>query len=104
MPKLTSMRNNHFEDPFLKILPKLDLHGETRDTIRFLILDFLKVNIILGKEKVQIVHGRHSDILKKATHEILSKCNYVKKYSTYGSNDGVTIVELNNKVNTNPLR
>lgn len=84
----------HFEDPFLNILPKLDLHGETRDTIRFLILDFININIKMGKEKIQIVHGRHGGILRKETHEILRKCPYVKRFSTYGSNDGVTIVEL----------
>lgn len=86
---------SYFEDPFLKILPKLDLHGETRDTIRFLILDFIKMNVKLGKEKVQIVHGRHGGILRKETHDILRKCPLVKSFSTYGSNEGVTVVELN---------
>lgn len=88
------MESKYFEDPFLKILPKLDLHGETRDTIRFLIIDFLKVNTLMGKEKVQIVHGRHGSVLRKETHEILKKCPYVKSFSLYGFNDGVTIVEL----------
>ena len=88
------MKNKIFEDPFLKILPKLDLHGETRDTIRFLIIDFINMNIKLNKDKIQIVHGRHGGILKKETHEILKKCPEVKKFNTYGSNDGVTVVEL----------
>lgn len=88
--------NNHFEDPFVKILPKLDLHGETSDTIRYLIIDFLNVNLRLGKMKVVIVHGRHGNILKKRTHEILKSLKCVDKFYTYGSNDGITIVELLN--------
>lgn len=88
------MNKEYFNDPFLNILPKLDLHGETRDTIRYLILDFINVNIKQGCLKVQIVHGRHGGILKKETHEILRKCKEVKSFSLYGFNDGVTIVEL----------
>lgn len=88
------MKSKHFEDPFLNILPKLDLHGETRDTIRALIYDFLKVNVILKKYKVQIIHGRHGTVLKKETHEILKRCPLVEKYYLYYQNDGITIVEL----------
>lgn len=89
------MNKTPFSDPFLNILPKLDLHGETRDTIRFLIVDFINMNIKMGKDKIQIVHGRHGKILRKETHEILRKCPQVKNYYIYGFNDGVTIVELN---------
>lgn len=88
------MKENFFEDPFLKILPKLDLHGETSDTIQFLILEFINANIKMGKYKIQIVHGRHGSILKKRTHEILSKAHFVDKYYLYNFNDGITIVEL----------
>lgn len=88
------MKNKQFEDPFLKILPTLDLHGETRDTIRALILDFLKVETILGKYKVVIIHGRHGKVLREETHEILKKCPYVDRFYLYSFNDGLTIVEL----------
>jgi len=88
--------NKPFIDPFLQILPKLDLHGETSDTIRALIIDFINVNIKLKKYKVQIVHGRHGGILKNKTHEILKKLPTVERYYTYYNNDGVTIVELKN--------
>lgn len=84
-----------FCDPFLNILPKLDLHGETSDTIQALILDFINVNLKMGYYKIQIVHGRHGSVLKKETHRILSQNKKVKNYHIYNLNDGVTIVELN---------
>ncbi len=88
------MSEKYFNDPFINILPKLDLHGETSDTIKFLIIDFLKMNKKLGKNTVIIVHGRHGTILKNKTHEILKTIPTVKKFYTYYSNDGITIVEL----------
>lgn len=83
-----------FEDPFLHILPKLDLHGETSDTVKALIVDFINVNQKMNNHKLVIVHGRHGGILKKTTHDILRKMPEVERFYTYYSNDGVTIVEL----------
>lgn len=94
MLKSVVKMNKVFEGPFLHILPKLDLHGETSDTIRALIVDFIRVNKKLGHHKLVIVHGRHGGVLKKTTHQILSKLPEVAKFYTYFSNDGVTIVEL----------
>lgn len=88
------MRTEHFVDPFLNILPKLDLHGETRDVVRYLILDFINTNLQMGNYKLQIVHGRRGKVLKNETHAILKECRLVERYYVYGSNDGVTIVEL----------
>lgn len=86
--------DRYYEDPFLNILPKLDLHGETRDTVRFLVLDFIKINKMLNNEKLVIVHGRHGGILKREIHEILRRHKDVDRFYIYGSNDGITIVEL----------
>ncbi len=91
--------SNYFEDPFIKILPKLDLHGETRDTIKALIVDFIKTNIKMHNMKVVIIHGRHGGILKKETHEILKRQPNILRYYTYYSNDGITIVELKSEQN-----
>lgn len=88
------MKYGYFIDPFLNILPKLDLHGETADVVEYLVLDFLRANRKMGKLKVQIIHGRHGGILKRRTHEVLEKCNFVDKFYIYPENDGVTIVEL----------
>lgn len=83
----------HFIDPFLKIMPSLDLHGETSDTIKALIEDFISYNNKLEKKKMAIIHGRHGKILKKTTHEIISKNKLVNKYYIYPQNDGITIIE-----------
>lgn len=92
--------DRRFDDPFMNILPFIDLHGETRDTIRALVLDFIKINMKMGKYKVLIIHGRGEGILKEATHEILKRHEYVERYQVYGSNDGVTIVELKRETKT----
>lgn len=83
-----------FTDPFMNILPYIDLHGETRDTIRALVLDFIEMNKKMGQYKILIIHGKGEGILKKATHELLRYDKDVERFYVYGSNDGVTIVEL----------
>ena len=49
-------------------LPKLDLHGETRDSARILVLEFLEYNYMLGQTELVIVHGIGEGILKKEVH------------------------------------
>lgn len=83
-----------FRDPFMNILPCLDVHGETRDTVVFPVLDFIEMNIKMKKYKVVIIHGRHGGVLKKAVHETLRTSKKVERFYVYGSNDGVTVVEL----------
>ena len=82
-------------DPFLKILPQLDVHGETRDTVMTVVNDFINENYHLGKEKVCVVHGKGKDILRKTIHTELKKNKQVKKYYLYNFNLGCTIIELN---------
>ena len=82
-------------DPFLKILPQLDVHGETRDTVMTVVKDFINENYHLGKEKVVVVHGKGKDILRKEIHKELKKNKQVKKYYLYNLNLGCTIIELN---------
>ncbi len=82
-------------DPFLKILPQLDVHGETRDTVMTVVNDFINENYHLGKEKVVVVHGKGKDILRKEIHKELKKNKQVKKYYLYNLNLGCTIIELN---------
>ena len=88
------MKNKYFEDPFLKILPTLDVHGETSDTVVFVVKDFINVNYKMGKRKIAIIHGRHGKILKGVVHDLLKREKRVTKYYTYPGNDGITIVEL----------
>ena len=84
-------------DPFTFYMPHLDLHGETVESSIFLINDFLKDNYKLKNDKIVIIHGRSTGILKKATIDTLKKSKLVKKYNIDPVNDGQTIVELNIK-------
>ena len=88
--------NNHFIDPFLKILPGIDLHGETGDTAVFIIKDFINMNLKLKKNKIYFIHGRNGHVLKDTLHNILKKDKRVEEFYVYGQNDGITIVKLKN--------
>jgi len=81
-------------DPFTYYLPHLDLHGETIESSNYLINNFLKDNYNLNNNKVIIIHGKSTGILKKATHNLLKKSKLVNKYYVDSQNDGQTIVEL----------
>ena len=84
-----------YNDIFLNILPSLDLHGNTSDMIEVLIREFLNDNYKLKNFNVVIVHGKGEGILKRRTHEILSRDKRVAKYYLDGFNTGCTIVEMN---------
>ena len=81
-------------DPFISNYPTLDLHGETSDIARALIIDFIEVNYNLGKEKVVIIHGKGKGILKDVVKETLKESKHVNKFYIYGFNDGMTIASL----------
>lgn len=83
-----------YDDIFLKILPSLDLHGNTRDMIEILIDEFLNDNFKLGRKKVVIVHGKGEGILKMRCHELLKRNKKVKTYYLDSFNTGCTIVEM----------
>ena len=50
--------------------------------------------IKLKKDRIIIIHGKGTGILKKATHNYLKKDKRVIKYYIDGMNDGQTILEL----------
>ena len=81
-------------NPFLNVLPSLDLHGEITAIAPNLINEFLHDCLKLKSYKVIIIHGHGTGALQKATHEFLKKDKRVKKYYIDGSNDGCTIIEL----------
>lgn len=78
-------------DLFINSLPRLDLHGETSDIARVLIIKFIEENYYLGKNKVVIIHGKGTGVLKKVTSDTLKESKYVTKFHIYGLNDGITI-------------
>ena len=81
-------------DPFTVYLPHLDLHGEVRDSVKFLVDTFVKDNYLLKKDKVIIIHGRSGGVLRKEVHLVLKNNEYVKDYYVDSVNSGQTIVEL----------
>ena len=81
-------------DIFINNLPSLDLHGYDRESARVAINDFINDNIHMKNQKIVIIHGKGTGILKEVTRNTLSKSKYVKNFQTSYFNDGCTIVEL----------
>lgn len=82
-------------NPFLNILPSIDVHGCTRDMIKHILNEFINDNIKMCNKKIIIIHGKGSGILKNEIHELLSRDKRVNKYYLDGFNIGQTIIELN---------
>lgn len=76
-------------------IPSIDLHGETRDSARVLVMEFINDNIKLKNEKVLIIHGIGSGALKNEVHKNLKINKKVKSYKLDNFNNGCTVVELN---------
>jgi len=74
--------------------PKLDVHGETRDTVYTVVKNFINDNIKLKNKIIIIVHGKGSGILKDEIHYILKQMKEVKSFHLDYWNQGVTIVEI----------
>lgn len=87
------MMNKHL-DPFTSYFPHLDLHGETVESATFLINMFINEHVKIKSNKVIIIHGKSSGILKKTTQDVLKASKLVNKYYIDPANDGQTIVEL----------
>lgn len=75
--------------------PKLDVHGETRDTVYTVVKNFINDNIKLRNSIIIIVHGKGSGILKEEIHYRLKDMKEVKNFHLDYWNQGVTVVELN---------
>ena len=85
---------NKIIDPFLYNIPSIDLHGDDRDTARVRIKDFIKDNVTMKNEKIEIIHGIGTGILRKVTQNTLQENKYVIEYKTSYFNRGSTIVWL----------
>lgn len=81
-------------DPFIEILPQLDVHGFTEDTVMTVVNDFINDNYKLYKRKICVIHGKGSGILKCKIHQSLKGNKYVERYYLYNMNIGCTIIEL----------
>ncbi len=75
-------------------MPILDLHGQDRDSARIMINDFIDDHYKMKTEKVIIVHGIGTGILKKETQKTLKNNKKVQEYKIDNFNDGMTVVLL----------
>lgn len=75
-------------------IPSIDLHGETREIARILVNNFIDDSCKMGYEKVIIIHGIGTGILKKEVQEVLKNDRRVEKAYIDFFNVGCTIVEL----------
>ena len=82
-------------NPFLDILPCIDVHGYNRDMIKYTLDIFIKDNIKMKNKKIIIIHGKGEGILKEEIHSLLKKDKRVQKFYLDGFNNGCTIIELN---------
>ena len=78
--------------------PSLDLHGSDRDYTKIQINDFIYDNYLIKNEKILVIHGNGSGIIKKVTQETLKKNKYVLEYKIDNFNSGMTVVTLKKRV------
>lgn len=75
-------------------LDSIDLHGLDRDYSRILIEDFVRDSYKMKKEKIIIVHGNGTGIIKKVTQDTLRHNKFVEEFKIDNFNTGMTIVTL----------
>lgn len=79
---------------FYSSMPKLDLHGETKDSSRVLLKEFINDNYKLGNTHIAVIHGIGSGTLKKEVHLLLKRNKLVSSFKLDNFNIGCTLVEL----------
>ena len=71
--KRQTYQKKTWSDPFINILPSIDLHGYSRDLIYTPVNDFINDNLKLGKKKIVVVHGIGEGILKEELTNLINK-------------------------------
>ena len=84
----------HKGSPFLNILPSIDVHGFTRETVYVPVSDFINDNIKLRNKKIVIIHGIGYGILRDEINRRFKRYKRVKKLYLSIDNAGCTIIEL----------
>ena len=74
--------------------PKIDVHGETTETVVFVVQDFIKDNYKMKNNNFYIIHGNGSGILRKTVIDVLQKDKRVIQYKVGNPNIGCTNVWL----------
>ena len=84
----------HKGSPFLNILPSIDVHGFTMETVYVPVSDFINDNIKLRNKKIVIIHGISYGILRDEINRRFKRDKRVKKLYLSIDNAGCTIIEL----------
>ena len=84
-------------DIFLERLPKIDLHGYDRDSARVSVNNFVDEAYFMNYDKIVIIHGIGSGILREVGSDTLRKNKKVQSFNVVGSNIGCTLVKIANK-------
>lgn len=74
--------------------PRLDVHGETYDSVSLYVTQFIDDNYKLGNKYIAIVHGKGEGILKKRVHELLKINRKVEDFYLNNWNIGETVIVL----------
>ena len=74
--------------------PKIDVHGETTETVVFVVHDFIKDNYKMKNKYIVVIHGKGSGALKRKVHEILNQDKLVANFELDVMNIGQTLIEL----------
>ena len=86
--------NKIIHDPFTYFMPKIDLHGETTDTFKYVLECFINDNIKLGNEFIIAIHGKGSGALKKAVMDYLKRNKDVIDFNMDPLNEGQVIIKI----------
>jgi len=74
--------------------PTINLHGETKDTVVYILNDFINDNVLLKEEYIGVIHGYSSTILRNRVHELLKQNKCVESFKIDMFNPGLTIIKL----------
>lgn len=74
-------------------LPIIDLHGENSETALYRLQEFINDQIILGHQKIIVIHGIGQGILRSTIRDYVNK-HYQYTYEIDIYNDGMTIINI----------
>lgn len=74
--------------------PRIDVHGETYDSVSLLLSQFIDEQFKLGNKYIAIIHGKGDGVLKNRIHELLKVNDKVESYYLNNWNIGETIIVL----------
>ena len=93
----TKSKTNRYNYSVSEIKVRIDIRGQRFDEAEYNIVKFIDEAYFSGQQKVEILHGKGTGVLKKLVSELLKNNDNVKTFYPAAielGGDGVTIVEL----------